>query len=240
MQWSLRLNHGRLSPSTSIRRKPVRSMSRIAASPVGCSPSAAASRITRPRRRISSSLNLRFRLPTASCRTPSAGFLPMMPRRVAWPSNARKCTDRSAGDAGASSRPAPATFLTSASRLARRDIRLHSLDVIQSETAYEPHAKQGLDVSLDPASITFECRCLDRPAVSAEEPAGFSLLEIPIAHFLDGHADPDALAVGRRVGAFRYSSELLAGEVARDSRASARRIALAPTGGSGLPCFGTE
>ena len=41
MQWSLRLNHGRFSPSTSIRRKPVRSMSRIAASPVGCSPSAA-------------------------------------------------------------------------------------------------------------------------------------------------------------------------------------------------------
>ena len=139
----------------------------------------------------------------------------MTPRRVAWPSNARKCTNRSAGDPGASGRAATATFLPSASRLARRDIRLHSLDVMQSETAYEPRAKQGLDVSLDPASITIERRCLDRPAVSAEETASFSLFEIPIAHFLDGHAGPDAMAVGGRIGAFRYSRELLAGEVAR-------------------------
>lgn len=39
MQCSFRLNHDRSSPSASIRRKPVRSTSRMAASPVGCSPS---------------------------------------------------------------------------------------------------------------------------------------------------------------------------------------------------------
>jgi len=85
---------------------------------------------------------------------------------------------------------------------------------MQSEAAYEPDAEQGLDVRLDPASITLECRCLDRPMVAAEKTAGFSLFKILITHFLDRHADPDTLAVGRGVGGFRYSGELLAREVA--------------------------
>ena len=84
----------------------------------------------------------------------------------------------------------------SASGFARRDIRLHPLVVVQRETAHEPCIEQGLDVSFDPASIHLECRCLDRPTVAAKEAAGLSLLEIPVAHFLDGHTGPDRMAVG--------------------------------------------
>jgi hypothetical protein len=75
-------------------------------------------------------------------------------------------------------------------------------------------AEQRLDVGLDAASITLERRCLDRPAVSAEEPASFSLFEIPIADVLYRHADPDPFPVGRWVSAVRYGGKLLAREVA--------------------------
>jgi hypothetical protein len=127
-----------------------------------------------------------------------------------------ECANRTAGNARAACGSTSPPFLSTASRLTRRDIRLHSLDAMQGETAHEPGTEQGLDVSLDSASITLECRGLDRSAVSAKESASFGLFEIPITHFLDGHANPDSVTVSRRVCAFGHSSELLAGEVARN------------------------
>jgi len=121
---------------------------------------------------------------------------------------------RSAGNARAAGGPTSPPFLPTARRLAGGNVRLHSLYLLQRKTTHKPGTEQGLDVSFDPASIALECRRLDRPAVSAKEAAGFSLIEIPIAHFRDGHADSESVAVGRRVGAFHDSNEFLAGEVA--------------------------
>src|SRR5262249_22504299 len=38
-------------------------------------------------------------------------------------------------------------------------------DVVQAESTHQPCAEQRLDVSLNPASIQLEGRCLDRPTV---------------------------------------------------------------------------
>jgi len=114
-------------------------------------------------------------------------------RRVAA-SNARNVLIVRLARPGPPVKLSPRTFLTSASRLGCRDVRLHSLDVIESETAYEPWAKYGLDMRNNPAPTALDRRHLDRPTVAAEERAGVSLFGIPIADLLDGHADPDCLA----------------------------------------------
>ncbi len=65
--------------STSMRRKPVSSMTRMAASPAGCSPSRSICFMILPRCLTSPALRRRFSLFEAMTRTPFAGLCSMIP-----------------------------------------------------------------------------------------------------------------------------------------------------------------
>ena len=95
-------------------------------------------------------------------------------------------SDRAAGHTGPAGGPTATALLSAPSGLARRDIRLHALDVTQGEAAHQPRPEQRLDVGLDPAPVHVERRRLDRSAIASENATGLSLLEIPIADFADG------------------------------------------------------
>jgi len=98
--------------------------------------------------------------------------------------------------------PAAPPLLSAASGFAGGYIRLHALDVTQSESAHEPRPEQWLDVGIDPASVHAERRCLDRSPVASQNTTGLGLLEIPIADLADGHAGAHRVAIGRGVFAF--------------------------------------
>ncbi|MDB5392937.1 MAG: hypothetical protein JWM91_443 [Rhodospirillales bacterium] len=66
-----------------MRRNPVRSRKRIAARPVGCSPSSLAARSVSPNSLISARLSLRSRGRAASLRTPLARFVSICPKPAA-------------------------------------------------------------------------------------------------------------------------------------------------------------
>ncbi len=152
-----------LQPSTSIRRNPESSIIRMAARPVGCSPLMARVRMILPKCRSSSTLSRRWR--------PSDGELSNALRRVfaddfeprGVPSSARRVPIVRLGNSGAAGRLAASPRFPPSRRLATGDISLHPFDVAEGEAADEPGAQQRLDMSLDPAPVHFQSRCLDQP-----------------------------------------------------------------------------
>jgi hypothetical protein len=136
----------------------------------------------------------------------------VQPGRVAEKSAQR--SDRSARNSRAASRLAASSCLAASRRLAGGDVRLHRLDVAKGETADEPRAQQGFDVSLNTASIHLQGRRLDRAPIAPEDPASFRFLQIPIAHLIDRHARSNRVPLGGGIFTLGDAGELFAGEVA--------------------------